>query len=298
MSSATPDVSVVIATYNMGRFLGAAIDSVLNQTAGCVEVHVVDDGSTDNTRQIVDAYRLESRVYYHWQENAGQTRAKNVGVRAARGRYIGFCDADDLWSANKLALQLPVLEANPHVAVVYTRVQPIDVNGRLLATQRYAEHSGHITEQLFIENFIPFGTALVRRSAMEQVGGFDEALRMGIDWDLWLRLSVPFEFLCLPEETYFYRVWEGQMSKNWRGRFEAAFDIMERFEKRYPGRIPAAVRRRAYWISHLNRAHARARISNDRRGAMADCWRALVGGAELIPVAKTAAKLLLRHPYQ
>jgi len=285
-----PDVSVVIATYNMGQYLGAALSSVLQQSVGDLEIHIVDDGSTDNTSQVVAPFLLDERVYYHRQENAGQTKAKNVGVRAARGRYVGFCDADDLWDVDKLAVQLPILDADPTIAVAYTRVRPMDKNGVLLPVTLFAEPSGAVTRPLFIENFIPFGTALVRRSALEAVGGFDENLRMGIDWDLWLRLSVTYRFQAIPKETYFYRVWEGQMSKNWKGRFDSAFRIMSQFETNHPTLIDPLTRKTAYSLSYRNRAYARAQISGDVAGCIRDCIRSVRAGGAFWPALKVALR--------
>jgi glycosyltransferase involved in cell wall biosynthesis len=285
-----PDVSVVIATYNMGQYLGAALSSVLRQSAGELEIHVVDDGSTDNTSEVVAPFLVDQRVYYHRQDNAGQTKAKNVGVRAARGRYVGFCDADDLWDVNKLAVQLPILDADPSIAVAYTRVRPMDKDGTLLPVTIFTEPSGTVTKSLFIENFVPFGTALVRRSALEAVGGFDENLRMGIDWDLWLRLSVSYRFQAIPQETYFYRVWDGQMSKNWKGRFDSAFRIMSQFEANYPTLIDPLTRKTAYSLSYRNRAYARAQISGDVLGCIQDCIRSVRAGGALWPALKVALR--------
>jgi glycosyltransferase involved in cell wall biosynthesis len=291
-----PDASVVIASYNMAQYLGAAIQSVLDQSVGSVEVFVVDDGSTDNTRAIVAPFLSDPRVTYLFQENAGQTKAKNAGARRARGRYIGFCDADDMWDTNKLELQLPLLDANLGVAVAYTRTREIDENGALLTSPVYSEYSGWVCDRLFIENFVPFGSALVRRSAFEAVGGFDEELRMGIDWDLWLRLSVDNQFLAIPQEAYFYRVWTGQMSKNWKGRYEAAFHIMARFLAAHPGLIDPVTVKTAISNSYLNRAYARCSLSEDRVGALVDCLRSVRAGGSIYGALKLAVKISLRLP--
>lgn len=297
--SPRPDVSVVIATYNMGRYLPEALQSVLNQSVGTVEVHVVDDGSTDDTRAVLEPFLVDPRVYYHYQANAGQTKAKNVGVRAARGRYIAFCDADDLWTSDKLAGQLPVLEQHSDVAVAYARIQPIDAHGNWLPPVRFPEPSGKVTEALFAENFIPFGSTLVRAAALQSVGGFDESRRMGIDWDLWLRLSVDYRFIHVPQVNYLYRVWEGQMSRNWQGRYDSAFKIMGDFERAHPSLISKATHRLAYRDSYLNRAGARARLSNDRAGALVDAFQAVrIDPRATWPAVRILGKLLLQHPYR
>src|SRR5262245_26234109 len=121
----SPLVSIVIATYNSGSYLREAIDSILRQSIGDLELLVIDDGSTDETRQLVGSIHDE-RLTYIWQPNAGQTSAKNHGLRRARGTYIGFCDGDDFWYPNKLELQLPLFERSAQTGVVYSPADMID----------------------------------------------------------------------------------------------------------------------------------------------------------------------------
>src|SRR5262249_37100539 len=223
-----PLVSVVIATYNCAAYLGQAIDSVLAQTYRNVEVLVVDDGSTDDTAAVLARYMSDPRVHVHRQTNAGQTSAKNRGIAAARGEFVGFCDADDAWLPDKLAVQIPAFARSERIAVVYSRATTITPDGKpIQAGPRPVPYvSGRITADLFKSNVVPFGTAVVRRSCLIEMGAFDERYRMGIDWELWLRLSTRYEFLFVDEITYLYRIWPGQMSTNWRGRYDAAFEIM------------------------------------------------------------------------
>ena len=289
-----PLVSVVIATYNMGRYVGDAIRSVQNQTISDLDIHIVDDGSTDDTREVVGSFLSDQRVHYHYQANAGQTRAKNVGIARSTGRFVGFCDADDLWLPEKLALQLPVFEKSEAVGVVYTRSQPIDSAGRELARPTFPEPSGKVTEQRFFENFIPFGTTLVRRSALDQLGAFDERYRMGIDWELFLRLSLHYEIQCIPVVTYLYRIWEGQMSSNWAGRYSHAFRIMTDFIAANPGAVSAKTVRSAWSTSLANRARARANISSDYVGAIRDALLAIRKGHSAIHGVRLIARCAVR----
>ena len=289
----TPRVSVIMATYNMGNYVGAAIESVLAQTVPDLELHVVDDGSTDDTAERVKRYLTDPRVRYHYQPNAGQTAAKNRGIAASTGEFIGFCDADDLWVPEKLAMQIPVFEAHPEAGVVYARTREIDEHGNELPEKVHSEPTGKVTQELFFENFVPFGTAMARRSLLIEHGAFRPDLRMGIDWELWLRLSVHCEFQFVPSVAYLYRVWSGQMSKNWRGRYDACFTIMREFEEAHPGLISDQSRRRAYSYSYVNRARARALISNDLKGCLADVGRAILYGPATGIALKTAARALL-----
>lgn len=267
-----PLVSVVIATYNSGPYLQEAIDSVLRQSIPDLELLVIDDGSTDNTRALVSSVQDE-RLSYTWQANAGQTVAKNHGVRLARGEFIAFCDGDDFWYPNKLELQLPRFAASGDVGVVYSATQLIDEHGKELSQPPSELHRGKVTEQLFMRNFVPFGTAVVRRECMTRAGGFDESLPMGIDWDLWLRISAHYDFDFVATPTYAYRVWSGQMSRNWRGRYSCAFRIMQKFVDEHPGRVSARLKRLALADTYANRG--RARMHEHPFGAISDGLRAV-----------------------
>lgn len=254
MSGHKPEVSVVIATYNMGRYLAEAVNSVLAQPDVDLEVVVVDDGSTDDTLEVMTAFAADPRVRLIAQENRGQPRAKNAGIRASRGRFIAFCDADDYWLPDKLALQLPLFERNPRIGVVCSGTLALHEDGEVRSHPHAPLQRGRILEALFLRNLIPFGTAVVRRECLEQVGLFDESIAMGIDWDLWLRVAVDWEFDFTPEPTYVYRIWDGQMSKNWRGRYEHAFRIMANFLASHPGRVPPGVVATAYADTYTNLA--------------------------------------------
>jgi glycosyltransferase involved in cell wall biosynthesis len=270
-------VSVVIATYNCAGYVAQAIDSVLAQTYRDIEVLVVDDGSTDHTADVLAAYRGNPRVHLHSQPNAGQTTAKNRGIRAASGDFVAFCDADDAWLPQKLAVQIPAFARNDRIGVVYSRAAAIAPDGRRVPTEpmRVPYVSGAITEQLFKFNLVPFGTAVIRRACLNEMGDFDERYRMGIDWELWLRLSTRYEFLFVDELTYLYRIWPGQMSNNWRGRYDSAFEIMRDFEARHPGRLSPSVVRGAWADSFVARARVRAFLSQEYRAAFVDLARAL-----------------------
>ena len=258
-------VSVVIASYNMGRYLGEALDSVLAQDYRPLEVIVVDDGSTDDTASVLARYEGHEALQVVRQANAGQTSAKNRGLAEAVGQYVAFCDADNVWMPGKLTRQVGLIEAQDQVAVVYGDVALIDGAGNLLPTPAVKRYSGRITRPLLFDNFVTFNTTLVRRAAVVEFGGFDPALRMAIDYDLWLRLSTKYEFRYVPETFVKYRVWDGQMSRDLEGRFENAFAMMERFFAAHPEAVSKRDRREAWAHSLVSRARWRDR--DGRRGA-------------------------------
>ena len=181
-----PRVSVIIPTYNRAQFIEAAIVSVLEQTFSDYEIIIVDDGSTDNTRQVVEPYL--DRAQYVYQENGGAGMARNHGLRLARGEYIAFLDSDDLFMPHKLERQIAYLEANPAVGLVYAGHEFIHEDGRYFSTQR-VRTADAAYPRLMADCRIALPSVLVRRSVLDAVGGFDETMRIGQDVDLWLRIA-------------------------------------------------------------------------------------------------------------
>lgn len=288
-----PLVSVVIATYNMGQYLPEAVDSVLAQTWKNLELIVVDDGSEDDTEKRMEAYSKNSCVRYIKTKNQGQPKAKNRGLEEAKGQFIAFCDADDFWAPNKLNYQLPYF-SDPNVGVVYSEVSYIDESGNLIQKpQPYSRHSGDVTEYLILKNFVPFGTAVIRRQCLEKNGKFDEQLPMGIDWDLWLRYSIDWEFKYIKERTYTYRIWPGQMSKNYRGRYENAFNILEKFLGTYPKKVPKKLVSRAWADMYVSRGMAIAVAENTFVEPLKDILVGLRTDSTYWPAWRSLAKLIL-----
>jgi len=192
-----PLVSVVIPAYNCGQFIGDALDSVVDQNYPALEVFVVDDGSTDDTCEVVARYG--SAVTLMRQRNAGAAVARNEGLRRARGKYIALLDADDLWLPGKLRLQVDHLERNVDVAMCCTRWHLLhpDAAGRYQIERARAPESatvdpncaGWIYCELLLDCEVWTSTVVMRRELSERVGGFDAELRRGQDYDYWLRAS-------------------------------------------------------------------------------------------------------------
>lgn len=288
-------VSVVIASYNMAKYLPLAVRSVLSQTYRNLEVHIIDDGSTDSTKDVLSEFEAEARVYYHWQPNQGQASAKNKGVRESKGDYIAFLDADDMWMPEKLEKQVPLLEKSERTGVVYSPFTYMDAEGNPLPTPPRRFHRGNISGPLLIDNFVGFNTTVVRRRCFEEVGQFDEALPMGIDYDLWLRFSTRYEFDFVEESTMYYRIWPGQMSTNYEGRFECALRIMNRFLRENIGVVEPETIQEAWAHTFAGRGDCYRRIGNDRRKAMKDYLRALGYRRGYLPAWKGLLKLALNR---
>lgn len=289
-----PLVSVVIAAYNMAKYLPSAIQSALNQTHGNVEILVIDDGSTDNTREVMAAFEAEPRVKYWLQENKGQASAKNHGIRNSTGNYIAFLDADDTWEPEKLELQIPVLMASNRVGLVYSRLAYIDENGNKKSVLNDRLFRGRISGPLLIENFIAFGSCLVRKECFEQLGQFREDVRMGIDYDLWLRFSTVYEFDYVDRPLLNYRVWGGQMSKNCKGRYENGIAIMRRFLDEFPHVVDRSTQNEAW--AHTYLGFGQCMYSIDRRigPALSLYANALRHKPNYIPAWKAIVATVLR----
>lgn len=290
-----PLVSVVIATYNMGQYLPEAVESVLNQHWKNLEVIVVDDGSEDNTAESISRFNNEPRFRYVRTINQGQPKAKNRGLAESKGEFIGFCDADDLWHPEKLKNQIPHFK-NVRVGVVYGDADYIDEHGQVIEKNvPYSRYSGAITNQLIIKNFIPFGTAIIRRECVDKNGIFDESLKMGIDWDLWLRYSTDWEFKYVPQSIYTYRIWHGQMSNNYRGRYHHAFIILRKFLDQNKGEIPPRLIARAWADMYVSRGMSIACAEKTFLEPLRDIVSGLKHDLLFTSGWKSLAKLIIRR---
>jgi glycosyltransferase involved in cell wall biosynthesis len=212
--ASSPKVSVIIPAYNASEFIREAINSVLNQTYTDYEIIVVDgrDGSTDNTREIVAEYG--DAVRYFQQENTGLADARNKGILNAKGEYIAFLDSDDLWSENKLALQVEFLDSHRDVGLVFSdswfkAYGDVTATNPRLVGRRFFQitkpHRGEVLCQLFVGNFIPVLTVVARKECLLKVGLFTKECDSAEDYDLWLRVSRLFKIDYIDEPLATYR---------------------------------------------------------------------------------------------
>lgn len=188
-----PPISVVIPTFNRGPLLKRALDSIVAQTARPFEVIVSDDGSTDDTREVVSQFESMVDLTYVYNPNSGlPARARNVGLAKARGEFVAFLDSDDWWATNKLAAVAPALLAGRDV--VYhpmTKVPRTSIWWWGRRARSRPLRTPAIDDLLRRGNVIPNSSAVVRRSLLDEVGGLDEStsVRTWEDFDLWLRLA-------------------------------------------------------------------------------------------------------------
>lgn len=209
-----PRVSVIMPTYNRAHLIGFAIDSVLAQTYRDFEIIVVDDGSTDNTREVLSIYR--DRITYIFQENAGPSTARNRGIQVATGEFLTFLDSDDTISPTKLELQVAYLEAHPDIEVVYSGWQIISEDGGILQNEVRPAWEGDLLKDLLLEGYLfPIHAPLIRHNCIDQVGLFDESLPAFEDPDLWIRIAqAGYRYGCLKEPLCQWRITSGSLGKN------------------------------------------------------------------------------------
>lgn len=205
---------MIIPSYNQARFVASTVESVLAQTYPDVEIIVVDDGSTDDTRAVLATYRDRIRTIH--QGNRGLAGARNTGFHASRGDYLLFLDSDDLIHPDKLALHVSFLEAERDLGLSYSAWQQISEDGTRVLGEVRPNRQGRLLRELLRRDFFFFASAaVIRRECLEQVGLFDESLRWGEDADMWLRLArAGYAFGYLDQPLLQYRIHASSMTAN------------------------------------------------------------------------------------
>lgn len=228
-------VSVIVPTYNREDFIGEAIDSVLAQTYPDWELIIVDDGSEDQSADIIHQYaEKDKRIHYFYQENQGQSVARNLGLRQSQGDFICFLDSDNRWLPEKLAQGIQTFEQVPDVHVVYGDIITIDEQGQEITRDNMTRYSGFIAPRLIKDNFVTMNTAMAKRVCFDNMGGMSGQRRVADDYDLWLRFSAKFQFLYIQQYMAEYRVMKNQISSDKSRRFDSTEMILSEFKEQYP----------------------------------------------------------------
>jgi len=231
-----PKVSILIPSYNAAHFLPTSLESALSGTYQDFEIIVIDDGSSDNTREVVQSFvdKIPNKIRYFWQENKGLAVARNTGISKAQGEYLALLDADDQWLPCRLEEGVRILDADSSVALVHGNVTNIDINNKEINTpkRRVQFLNGFIFDNIFLRRAdISCPTALFRRSCCDNAGMFDVNLtRLGCeDRDLWLRIAQKHKIIYIDKVLSYYRVTPESMSRNLNKMLEARLYVIDKY---------------------------------------------------------------------
>ena len=209
-------VTIIIPTFNRGYCLAESIQSVLDQNFSDFELIVVDDGSTDNTAEVIKQFSGIHKIRI--KKNQGVSFARNLGIKQARGEWIAFLDSDDLWERDKLATQIKWVECNPEYHAVYTDEIWIRNGVRVNAMKKHRKYSGDIFRHCLPLCIVSPSSVLLRNQLLSELGGFDESMPVCEDYDLGLRISIRFPFHFIEEKLIVKRGGhEDQLSRKFWG---------------------------------------------------------------------------------
>jgi glycosyltransferase involved in cell wall biosynthesis len=219
-------ISIVIPAYNAERYIGEALESVFAQTMAPYEIIVVDDGSTDRTAEIVRSFDKE--VHYIKQQNQGVSVARNTGIQAATGDWIALLDSDDLLRPEKIERQIARIESTPNLVVVYSAFTFLYADGATVESPVFPAQN--LWPALRYRTPILPSTAIIRRSALDEVGAFPVGIKYAEDWQIWLRLIRRYgksAFQGVPESLTLYRCWDNNASRNFKPMAEATLGMLD-----------------------------------------------------------------------
>jgi len=287
-------ISVIVTTYNRPSMACEAIDSALAQTHADFEVIVVDDGSTDDTGQVLSRYG--ERIHYVRKENGGEATARNVGLEHARGELITFLDDDDIWLPEKLEAQVAYQRAHPEVGLIYTDCQRFDERGPLPDPTGRKRLSGWVFREFVEEYFIIFSTIMVPRAAIDRVGGFDEAYMRGDDVDFMGRVLEHYPAGYIDRKLMRRRKYARPSTPaEIRRSADEQLIYVRRYQERYggTGQLPRRWATRKTARAELKLARC-CEMLGDARGAREHCWRAISAD----PFHLRAYRRWLQAPYR
>lgn len=234
--SAEPFFSIVIPTYNRARYVVEAVESVLAQSFAAVELIVVDDGSQDDTPQVLAPFA--GRVRLIRQDNAGMAAARNRGAREARGTFVGFLDSDDLWEPTLLESAHRMLLEHPEVGALFVAEREFDDSGRVGSKVYTKRTPGPLfTSEGLVGRDTRVGSgrpAICRRALFEELGGYDPSLPGTWDCDLWIRFSFHAPMMLLPEALVLRRIHPGMNSADKLLDADGWLRLLEKLEREHP----------------------------------------------------------------
>jgi glycosyltransferase involved in cell wall biosynthesis len=228
-----PKISVIIPTYNRAQYITHALDSVLCQTFPDYEIIVVDDGSTDNTQDILKKY--EGKIKTIRQDNQGISKTRNRGIQMAKGEYIAFLDSDDYWAPEKLKEQIQVLDSYPKVGIVYARMPIINKQGEKIGMKPAGVSGKNFKELLEVWGDIPTSTVMTRRDCFDKAGLFESSLEPMEDIDMWIRIARFYDLYEIENKVLaYYRRHDEQITTNKSKVYTGLLRIYTKIYNTYP----------------------------------------------------------------
>ena len=226
-------ISVIIPTYNAAAYIGEAMDSVFAQTYRDYEIIVIDDGSTDETKELLEQHY--PTINYYYVENNGVSAARNLGIAKAQGEFIAFLDADDWWLPEKLEKQLVLFEVDKTLGLVLTENYFFTAVGLCgFTNKKRLLMQGDIVKNIFLNSYAVTSTVMVRKSVFEQVGLFEEELSVAEDDNLWMRIGMNYDIALVDEKLAHYRITNGSLSRNIDAVISGVGRQIEIMKERYP----------------------------------------------------------------
>lgn len=273
-----PQASFVVASHNYGRFVAQAVDSLLSQSCESLEVIVIDDGSIDDTQEVLARYAVEPRVrVICHQQRQGHIRTYNEGLAIAEGRFVGLLSADDYClDLGAVERQIRVFEEHPSVGMVYSAFVLAKGGGTMMKTipwpEDYVRSGIEEFRNLMWSNYIPASGTLVRREVQAELGGYEPLLPHCADWDMWLRAAARHDVGYIAEPMYAYRVHDSNMSHATVPPAQAADELVLALERGFDalptvfpddiGRARAGALRHALlqtvWVDYWHARRARS----------------------------------------
>lgn len=240
----TPTISIHMCTYNRAHFIKQAIDSVLSQTFTDFELLILDDASTDNTKEVILPYLTDPRIRYITNEhNLGITKNRNKALSLSRGTYIAVLDSDDYWiDIHKLQKQIDFIKTHSEYTLVGTYIHIVNNTNTIIKKISYPTSHFFIKQLLLIKNLFAHSSVMYRKDVVVSLGGYDESLAIWEDYDLWLKIGLTHKFANIQEYTTAYRKHSNQSnSYNIQIGKDAQKYIIEKYKKSYKGYICAKI---------------------------------------------------------
>ena len=229
MSLESPTVSVIILAGSDNKYRSGTINSVRQQIFSDLEILIFSDGSSDNLLAWFNR-QLDPRLKLFVQQNLNTAEVLNWGLKEAKGKYIAFLKAGDLWHPHKLQKQVLCLDRCPDIGLVHSSLTSIDDRYQSVKKIIKRELSGWVEPEILERNLVDYQSAVIRRSCFDKVGLFDSQLATTFDWDMWIRLSRHYQFLAIAEPLVYYRQHRDRIPQSW---LTVETDLQATIEKAY-----------------------------------------------------------------